>query len=272
MKKRNPTKPTARKKKLHLLPKIESVGYPRPLYGDVEGKLFDIPGYRGLARKGRNFLPLEGRELIPIPEGSRLYSLPDRKPLLWKKGEMEVLPYPLTAVGAVLPTGYIFTGLPAFENDEKSKKLLPPLPYAAMACWQNKNWVAATQLVQRDSLDLPQVRMVSADRNFQSLVGSGDAVSIPENSWELVILFCPGISDLPQEVQKWAEFLKMYSPISIRLENLSCDWDALIENLPETNEKPIGLEAFLNQLKKAAPAVKMDQILPYWQGEKEGSR
>lgn len=272
MKKQNPMNLKPQKKSLHRLPKIESVGYPRPLYGDVEGSLFDIPGYRGLSRKGNKVLPLEGKELIPLPQGSALYSLPDRKPALWKKGEVEILPHPLTAVGAVLPEGYILTGLPAFEKDEESKELLPSLPYAAMACWQNKNWVAAVSLAKRNSLELPQIRMFSTDLNMQSLVDLSLDISFPETPWELVILFCPGISDLPQEAQRWADFLKLHLPASIRLENLSCDWDTLFEKLPETEEEPIGLEEFLSQLKKAAPVAQIDQIIPYWQGEKEGNR
>lgn len=272
MKKQSPMKSKPQKKSLHRLPKIESVGYPRPLYGDVEGILFDIPGYRGLARKGKKVVPLEGKELIPLPQGSSLYSLPDRKPALWKKGEVEILPHPLTAVGAVLPDGYIFTGLPAFEKDEESKESLSPLPYAAMACWQNKNWAAAVQLVKRDPLELPQIRMFSTDSKMQSLVGLSLDVSFSEAPWELVILFCPGISDLPQEIQKWSDFLKLHPPASIRLENLSCDWDALLEKLPDIEQEPLGLEEFLSQLKKAAPEAQIDQIIPYWQGEKEGNR
>lgn len=272
MKKQNPMKSKTQKKSLHRLPKIESVGYPRPLYGDVEGSLFDIPGYRGLSRKGIQFLPLEAIELIPLPEGSLLYSLPDRKPILWKKGETEILPHPLTAVGAVLPEGYIFTGLPAFEKDEESKEPLPSLPYAAMSCWQNKNWVAASQLVKRNSTEFPQIQMFSADPDVQSLVDLSSEAFFPEGPWELVILFCPGISDTPQEIQKWIEFLKLHVPASIRLENLSCDWDVLFEKLPKIKEEPMGLEAFLSQLTKAVPTAQIDQILPYWQGEKEGSR
>lgn len=270
MKKQKSTNPKNQKQALHRLPKIESVGNPRPLYGDVEGSLFDIPGYRGLNRKGKNFVPVEGKELIPLPGGSSLYSLPDRKPVLWKKGEIEILPHPLTAVGAVLPEGYIFTGLPAFEKDEESKEALPPLPYAALACWQNKNWVAASKLAERKSENLTQILMVSPNEKIQSAAQMNPIEEIPETPWELVIFFCPGVSDLQEEMKSWKTFLEKNPPASIRLKNLACDWELFLEELPEISDKTMGLAVFINELKAAVPLAKIDQLSPYWRDEKEG--
>ena len=248
---------------LKKLPKFESVGYPRPLYGDVEGVLYDIPGYRGLGRKGLKSTPLEAQELVPVPKESSLYSLPERKPVLWKKGELEVLPHPLTAVGAVLPENYISLALPAFEGDEETKESLPPLAYAALACWQNQNWVAAARITGHGVKGLPQVVMVSSDEKIQRLSGLGKP-EIPTEEWELVVAFGLGVSDLPSEILKWQEFLRENQPTAISLKSLACDWEVFFAGLEATEESPMGLKSLLESLKKVAPNAAIDRVEPYW--------
>ena len=248
---------------LKKMPKFESVGYPRPLYGDVEGSLYDIPGYRALGRKGSRIAPLEAVDLIPLLKESQLYSLPERKPMLWKKEEIEILPHPLTAVGAVLPDNYIFNALPAYQTDEETKAELPPLAYAPLSCWQNLNWVAATKLKYREPKDYSQISMFSPDQKMQSLAGLEEAL-IPKGAWELELLFCPGVTDSPGEMKKWQGFFQENQPKSIRITNLTCDWDTFIAGLPQDEDEPVGLLGFLKFLKKAVPEAELDQIEMYW--------
>ena len=261
-------KPNHQKKRIpegnsRKMPKFESVGYPRPLYGDVEGSLYDIPGYRALGRKGSKIVPLEAAELIPLPKDSQLYSLPERKPMLWKKEEIKILPHPLTAVGAVLPENYILNGLPAYEKDEETRADLPPLPYAPLSCWQNQNWVGATKLKYREPKDWAPVSMSSPDEKMQSLAGL-ESVSIPSADWELELFFCPGVNDSPVEMISWSRFFKEHQPRSIRLKNLACQWDSFFEGLPVSKSEPVGLLEFLKFLKKEAPNAELDQIEMHW--------
>lgn len=258
------------------LPKVDSVGYPRPLYGDVEGFLYDIPGYRALGKSGELPVPLEGKELIPIPDQSRIYSLPGRKPQMQKKEEIETLPLPLTAVGAVLPENYLRLAHPVFLTSEESEETLPPLAYTAIACWQNRNWVAAAEL--RHPSEPADVRLLMAsvrselnqaakldDKEPQRWLDS----SPTDKKIELQILYFPGVTDRPEEVALWQDFVSKLQPQSIRLENLAVEPESFFRLAGPQKGQPIGVKPFIAALKEASPKSKLDQVIAYWKEEKK---
>lgn len=250
------------------LPKLESVGYPRPLYSDVENSLYDIPGYRSLGRKGRTILPLEGKELMPMPSDALLYLLPQRQPMLWKKGEVEILPLPLTAVGAVLPKGYLVTANPACAESETLKEALPQMPYGAISCWQNQNWVSAVKVVP-SYLDADEVSVIGMLSPTQALA-EFSVTELPQpfpKKWILDFVYCPGVSDTLGELAAWSIFLKTNPPIQIRLSSFEGDFKkliALLEGLDFPMESQ-GLDSVMLMLEESAPDAVKDQVVYYWQ-------
>src|SRR5512139_1919620 len=107
--------------------------YPRLTLSDPEGNIFDHPSLKISGRSGNRFLLPPLSELVPLPKGSQLFTLPGRIPIGWdeekgsfvpsrrfKWGEKEVT---CTAVAAFLPPGYVRTLLPATQLEPKAPTL-----------------------------------------------------------------------------------------------------------------------------------------------------
>src|SRR4030042_2444446 len=97
--------------------------YPKLVFSDPQGKIFDHPSLILTGRSGDRAVLPSVSELIPLPKGSQLFSMPGRIPIGWdektgsfvqsrtmkiKEREVEC-----TAVAAFLPPGYVRTLLPA---------------------------------------------------------------------------------------------------------------------------------------------------------------
>ncbi len=89
--------------------------YPRLVLSDPEGNIFDHPSLKFSGRSGDKLLLPPPSELVPLPKGSQLFSLPGRIPVGWDEekrsfvslgkarlGEREV---ECSAVAAFLPPG-----------------------------------------------------------------------------------------------------------------------------------------------------------------------
>jgi hypothetical protein len=89
--------------------------YPRLVLSDSEGNVFDHPFLRMAGRSGNHLVLPPFSELVPLPMGSQLFTLPGRIPIGWdeerreftssdkmKKGKKEI---ECTAVAAFLPPG-----------------------------------------------------------------------------------------------------------------------------------------------------------------------
>jgi pyruvate-formate lyase-activating enzyme len=113
-----------------------------------------LDGLPAFGRSGRTIYPLDSSLLIPLPEGSRLYFLPGRMPLLDGAGRAggstgrrkpagrsrrdtgaadSAVPGNLSAVAAFLPPGYVALSLAAFER-KPDAPVLPLYCYCAV-CW-----------------------------------------------------------------------------------------------------------------------------------------
>jgi len=117
---------------------------PSLVFADAEGRVMDFPDLAMVARSGDYLLPAAKEEVIPLPEGSQLYVLPERMPvgLDRKTGEVVVLesnPYeassPVSAVAVFLPAAYTQTYLAAWERSHRACEL-PLLAYTALG-WQD---------------------------------------------------------------------------------------------------------------------------------------
>ncbi len=123
--------------------------YPRLVLSDPEGNIFDHPSLKVSGRSGdRFFLPPQS-ELVPLPKGSQLFTLPGRVPVGWDEERKNFLPLrkleiknrevECVAVAAFLPPGYIRTLLPATELKPKAPTL-PLWAYSAVGWKEGKFW------------------------------------------------------------------------------------------------------------------------------------
>jgi len=130
---------------------------PRLLYADAQGNIYDHPTLAMAGMSGDQAVLPEGVELIPLPEDSRLFTIPDTPPVAWdeRKGAFVTVPtvregrreLRVQAVSAFMAPGYMRTLLPACAYGEK-RVHLPLWSYTAVG-WdeeQERIVVAATRV------------------------------------------------------------------------------------------------------------------------------
>jgi pyruvate-formate lyase-activating enzyme len=126
-----------------------SAEYPKLVFADPEGRILDHPRLKLAGRSGDRLVLPTPSELVPLPTGSQLFSLPGRVPIGWdgekdsfissgktKVGRKEI---ESTAVAAFLPPGYVRTLLPATQLKAKAP-ILPLWAYASVGWKDGKFW------------------------------------------------------------------------------------------------------------------------------------
>jgi pyruvate-formate lyase-activating enzyme len=121
------------------------------VYADKQGNVYDQPNYIALGRNGDVIVEIMDEELIPLPAGATLVSLPDTKPVVidMDSDQMTTMPGDFESVGALLPQGYTRLLLPAYVKTDKSKRL-PLFGYTAVVWKQDGFYVAAQQTDETD--------------------------------------------------------------------------------------------------------------------------
>lgn len=135
---------------------------PKLLYADAKGNIYDHPE---LCMAGMNgpeaVLPGED-ELIPLPEGSRIFTIPDTPPLAWdsRRGRFATVDSvregrrnrQVQAVSAFMAPGYVRTLLPACDYSRKQVHL-PLWSYTAVGWDEEKDCfvVAASRVDTNDN-------------------------------------------------------------------------------------------------------------------------
>ncbi|WNQ11045.1 radical SAM protein [Paenibacillus aurantius] len=116
------------------------------VYADREGNVYDHPDYLALARSADMVTEIMEDELIPLPEGATLVSLPFTRPVYLdpQSGEMKRMAGEYEAVGALLPQGFTRLLLPGYLKTDKSK-LMPLFGYTAVVWKEDGFYVAARQ-------------------------------------------------------------------------------------------------------------------------------
>lgn len=114
------------------------------VYADTEGNIYEHEQWTALARSGDMIVELYEDELIPLPEGATLVSLPDTRPVGLDPvtGHMAVMEGDVQAVGALLPQGYTRLYVPSYIKTDKEQKL-PLFGYTAVVWKDDKFYVAA---------------------------------------------------------------------------------------------------------------------------------
>ncbi|WP_126428890.1 radical SAM protein [Brevibacillus marinus] len=115
------------------------------VYADQRGRVYDHPDLFAVARNGDILTEILDEELIPLPEGATLVSLPDTIPVGMDPATGEMIRLEgCTAVGALLPQGFTRLLLPGYIKVDKQKKL-PLFGYTAVVWKEEQFWVAARQ-------------------------------------------------------------------------------------------------------------------------------
>lgn len=114
------------------------------VYADREGRVYDHPDWIALGRSGGMIVELFEEDLIPLPEGATLVSLPGTRPVGMNPatGGMQRLDGDVCAVGALLPQGYTRLYLPSYVKLDKTSKL-PLFGYTAVVWKDGGFYVAA---------------------------------------------------------------------------------------------------------------------------------
>jgi hypothetical protein len=125
---------------------------PSLVYANHKGEIKSYPGLYMAGRSGSWFLRPEYIDLIPLPEGSELFLLPDRLPvgILPANDELMALEYDpenpantVQAVAAFMAPAHTAIHTAAYEARQEN---LPPLPlfaYTAVGWYKGKFWVTA---------------------------------------------------------------------------------------------------------------------------------
>ena len=128
---------------------------PRLVYADAQGQIYDHPYLTMAGMSGPEAVLPEPVELIPLPEGSRLFTIPDTPPIAWDQRTKRFntvdkapgLRGSPQAVSAFMAPGYARTLLPACDYRQKSVHL-PLWSYTAVGWDEERDCfvVAATQV------------------------------------------------------------------------------------------------------------------------------
>lgn len=123
--------------------------YPSLIFSDSDGKIFDHPRLKLAGRSGERFIVPDPSELVPLPRGSQLFTLPGRIPIGWDMETETFSPIKETrtgkrerqfnAVAAFLPPGYVRTLLPATQT-ESTFPTLPLWAYSSVGWKDGKFW------------------------------------------------------------------------------------------------------------------------------------
>jgi len=135
-------------------------------YADQSGNVYEYEGLEPVFRSGNRFVPVNRDELIKLPFGSYLFSLPERYPVTHNKktGTFDVIKKSMEgeeiqAVSSFLASGYLRTYLPA----SRPKKKVPVLPL----------WAYAGVVIMDGEFYVPAVRIDDDPRSDPSLHQDG---------------------------------------------------------------------------------------------------
>ncbi len=131
----------------------------RLVVADPSGQILDHPSLGLAGRLGREIVEAPAEDLLRVPEGTKLFSMPGSRPIAWDGRRREFRPvsrvhlggrtFACTTVAAFLPPGYTRTLLPA-ASYPAPQPALPLWPYGAVG-WDGGAFVAAA--IRTDPMD-----------------------------------------------------------------------------------------------------------------------
>jgi len=120
-----------------------------PLFANQKGEVMELPGLTMLGRSGTQWVVPEPSEMMPLPTGASLVSIPGRIPVGWDGCRPQLIGQGTAgaaaqAVAVLLPQGFTRTLLPAHVSPELSTPV-PLYGYAAAGFRGGRIWAAAMQ-------------------------------------------------------------------------------------------------------------------------------
>ncbi|HPX60311.1 MAG TPA: radical SAM protein [Deltaproteobacteria bacterium] len=134
-----------------------SQSMPKLVYADAKGNIYDHPELCMAGMNGNQATLPENMELIPLPEDSRLFTMPGMPPVAWDNTKMAFVSVPevregrrsqrIQAVSAFMAPGYMRTLLPACDYSSRNDHL-PLWSYTAVGWDEDRECfvVAATKV------------------------------------------------------------------------------------------------------------------------------
>ena len=134
---------------------------PKMLYADAKGNIFDHPELCMAGMSASEPVLPEEIELIPLPEDSKLFTMPDMPPIAWDTKKKRFITVPevregrrsnrIQAVAAFMAPGYARTLLPACDYSAKTTHL-PLWSYTAVGWDEERDcFVVAASKVDNNS-------------------------------------------------------------------------------------------------------------------------
>lgn len=119
------------------------------LYANEKGEVLEHPRVNMLGRSGMDWVEPEREEMMPLPRGASLVSVPGYIPVGLDENQIRPIKSAYKCqepqiVAALLPQGFTRTLLPAYVTP-KNQSELPLQGYAAVGFKNEKIWVAAIQ-------------------------------------------------------------------------------------------------------------------------------
>jgi pyruvate-formate lyase-activating enzyme len=159
---------------------------PFMLFSDSEGRLFDHPHLRMAGYSGSTPYPIEKRDLIPLPEFSKIFFLPQCRPIgidpdtggyvHVEEAEIEGGVVECFGAAAFLEPGFVRTHLPAVDYGAKSITL-PMWGYAAVGYLEGQYWATGFRIEYNprwDPRNYDDRELVPAMKKYLRRAGRGD--------------------------------------------------------------------------------------------------
>lgn len=146
--------------KSHRQPQVQTPPAPEPLaalVANAAGEIVELEGYAAVGADGGVLAVLDTAATVPLPHGSEMMLLPDRRPVVWDldAGECVTLREhpdlpgePVFPVAAFNSPGYVLTHTSAHEAPEGVSDL-PLFSYGAVG-WHGNGFRSAVQLVDAE--------------------------------------------------------------------------------------------------------------------------
>ncbi len=145
------------------------------LYADRQGNIYDHPELKTLVRRGDEFALPRPDEIIPLPDESELFLLPQRRAigLNEETGEIEVLEE--LAVAAFIAPGYTLSSHPAYVSEDDAQTL-PLFAYGAVGMIGDEFYVAAKKVDMDDRQVFAEISQKKIIRRAKDIISE-----FPEN-------------------------------------------------------------------------------------------
>lgn len=161
---------------------------PYMLYADKEGNVYEHPYYRMAGFSGASIARISVKDLIPMPQFSKLFFIPDCPPIgldpstgkhkTVSKAEIEGKLKKCYAVAAFLEPGIVRSHLPAVDYTSKSY-ILPMWGYTAVGFKKDDYWAAGFRIEYNhkwDPRNYDDKKLIPAIKKFQRTYTTGPLV------------------------------------------------------------------------------------------------